>query len=119
MIELRILIETYRRILEARSKGYATLEIPSIQFTMSWDIYGCCEVFDDDSITLSFNLLYAKEDWQFYVDIVIPHEVAHYIQYKCLKDQSLHYHGKVWKNIMNDVYNIKTRYSQEIVANNK
>jgi predicted SprT family Zn-dependent metalloprotease len=103
-LKQRIRYAVKKRLNQANAKGYNLPSIP-IKFDLKDDAtLGMFYKFDDDSCEFSFNLKLAEENPEKFIEEVVPHEVAHYVQYEALKDESYHHHGKVWQDIMRDVF---------------
>lgn len=103
-LKSRIRYAVKKRIKQANDRGYNLPLIP-IKFDLKDDEYlGMFYQFEDNTCSFSFNLKAAEENPEKFIEEVVPHEVAHYIQFEALGDESYHHHGKVWKDVMRDVY---------------
>lgn len=75
------------------------LRKPEIKYNVKGRNGGECVVWPDGRCILRFNSKFLKEDPDEFVNVIVPHELAHYVTHIIYGKVAPH--GKEWQEIMN------------------
>lgn len=91
---------------EVANQYYEGLVKPKVVMKEVEELGSCAgyALLDDNVIEL--NDYYLETETENMLSVILPHEICHIIQSQAYPKETRH-HGKVWRNIMREVYGLK------------